>query len=35
MHVDDDLGFHEFMFGWDRVEPDRELKLEFAAICGQ
>jgi hypothetical protein len=35
LHVDDDPGFNEFMFGWDWVEPDREVRLESAAIRGR
>jgi hypothetical protein len=35
MHVDDDPDFHDFMFGWDWVEPDREVRPESAAIRGR
>jgi hypothetical protein len=34
-HVGFDPDFCEFMFGWDWVEPDREVRLESAAIRGR
>jgi hypothetical protein len=35
MHVDLDPDFREFMFGWDWIEPGREVRLESTAIRGR